>query len=94
MVVDIDVLLGRCAPWRTSADDDLVFRKLADLASPAVDLILNEANLIGGPTVRSRQVNSFVAGHVPLTACGGGWRLQPTRVAASAPMKSVLKESS
>ena len=59
---------GRAA----SSTGRVVFRKLVDLAFPAVDLILDEANLIGGPTVRSRQVNPFAAGHIPMPVSGRG----------------------
>lgn len=94
MAVDFACLLGRRGLWRTLADNDSVCRELADLAPVAVDLFLNEANLIGGLAVRSKQVNPFVAGHNPVATCVGGWRLQPTKVTASAPMKSILKQSS
>jgi hypothetical protein len=95
IVVDFAGLLARRTPRRTWADDDFsVFRALADWVSFAVELTLNVANLIGAPAVRSRQANPFVPVHDPEANCSDGWRLQPTKLAASAPIRSVFKQSS
>jgi hypothetical protein len=89
------IVVARRTPRRTWADDDFsVFRALADWVSFAVELTLNVANLIGAPAVRSRQANPFVPVHDPEANCSDGWRLQPTKLAASAPIRSVFKQSS
>src|ERR1700681_1648191 len=43
--------------------------------------------------VLSKQANRFVSVHGSRLACGSNGQLQPTRVAASAPMRSVLMQS-
>jgi hypothetical protein len=94
MVAGFVVLPARCGLWRLGADNDPAFPEFTDFASVAVVPIPNEANSSGRLIARSKQVNPFVARHDSVTACGGGWRLQPTKVAASAPMKSAFKRSS
>jgi hypothetical protein len=80
--------------WRAVADNDPTFPGFADFVSVAIDLIPNEANSSGRLVVRSKQVNPFGAGHDSVATCGGDWRLQPSKVAASAPIKSAFKQSS
>jgi len=49
-----------------------VFCALADLVSVVGELILNVANLIGGPDVRSIPANPFVPVNDSVAACGDG----------------------
>src|ERR1700722_3841586 len=43
--------------------------------------------------VLSKQGNQFASVHASMLACGGKRQLQPTKVAASTPMRSVLMQS-
>jgi hypothetical protein len=95
MVAGVVVLPARRDLWRAGTGNDPAFRAIADFASVALDSIPNEASSIGRiVVVRSKQANPFAAGHDSVATCGGGWRVQPANVAASAPMKSAFKLSS
>jgi hypothetical protein len=61
---DFAVLLARCGPrggWVKGGFSP--FHALSGLPFGAVELILNEASLIGGPAVRSRQASPFAPVH-------------------------------
>ena len=44
-------------------------------------------------SVLSKQANPFASGHNSMPTCGRKGQLQPTKVAASAPMRSALMQS-
>jgi hypothetical protein len=80
-----------------SAGDGFSVIAIADLTFVVAELALNDAGFgsIGWlAAVLSKQANPFAAVHASMLAWRGKGQLQPTRVAANAPMRSVLMQSS
>jgi hypothetical protein len=94
----VDFAVVRWALSRARADDSFsVSAATVDLISVVAELVLNDAGSgsIGRlAAARSKQLNLFASVHDSMAACGGKRQLQPTKVAASAPMRSVLMHSS
>jgi hypothetical protein len=92
----VDFAVVRRALSRARADDSFsVSAATVDLISVVAELVLNDAGSgsIGRlAAARSKQLNLFASVHDSMAACGGKRQLQPTKVAASAPMSSTLMQ--
>jgi len=72
------------------------FAAMADSVSVVSESVSNDAGSGSTgqlATVLSKQANRFVSVHGSMLACGIKGQLQPAKVAASAPMRSVLMQS-
>src|SRR5712671_5878479 len=96
-MVGFAVFVTRWALSRAGADNGCsVFAAMADSISVVSESVSNDA--CSGSTgqlaaVLSKQANRFASVHDSMLACGGKGQLQPTKVAASAPMRGVLMQS-
>jgi hypothetical protein len=82
---------------RASADDGFSVFAIADLIFIVAELAFNDAGFgsIGWlASVLSKQANPFASVHPSMLACCDKGQLQPTKVAANAPIISVLMQSS
>ena len=97
IMVDFAVFMARWALSLARADEGFwVFAAIVDLISVVADSVLNDTSFgsIGWlAAILSKQANPFASVHPSMLACGGKRQLQPTKVAARAPTRSVLMQS-
>src|ERR1700682_4766208 len=95
-MVDFAFFVARWTLSRTRADDGLsVFAAIVGLGFVVAELVLNDAGFgsIGWlAATLLKQANGCASVHASMLTCGGNRRLQPTRVAAKVPMRSVLMQ--
>jgi hypothetical protein len=98
IVVGFALLVSRwTALSPVSADDGFSVFAIVDLTLVVAELALSDAGFgsIGRlAAVLSKQANPFASVHASMLACGDKGQLQPTKVAANAPTRSVLMQSS